>query len=161
MFCVYGLIDPRTQELRYIGYSSDYLERYKEHLFRSNLKLKTHKNNWINSLLNLNLKPELIVLEEASSEADGLQKESDLIAYYKYIGCDLTNGTLGGDGRYGFITTAEVKLKISQSMKGKNTKSRIVAACLFCGKDFEFLAKYKKRGHKYCSLICANRNRKY
>lgn len=157
MFCVYGLIDPTTHELKYVGYSVQYLERYKEHLLPSNLKHRTKKNAWLRKLLSSDLKPEIIVLEETDSESEGLEKEVELIEYYKSIGCDLTNGTLGGDGRYGFITSDEVKEKIRQSMKGKNTKPRIKSQCLFCGNDFEFLAKYLKRGHKFCSLVCANR----
>lgn len=157
VFCVYGLIDPITKELRYIGYSSNYLERYKEHLLPSNLKKKTHKAYWLTSLVKRSLTPQIIILEEAASEADALEKEIELIAYYRYIGCSLTNGTLGGDGRYGFVTSEDVKRKISASMKGKNTKPRIDAVCLFCKNAFQYLAKYKKRGHKFCSLLCANR----
>lgn len=159
MFCIYGLLHPISKELRYIGYSSDYLERYKEHLLPSNLKKTTHKSAWLKSLLKDNLKPEIIVLENVATEIEALEKEIELIAYYKSIGCELTNGTLGGDGRYGFITPQEVKDKISQSMRGKNTKPEIKANCLYCKQEFYFKAKYLKRGHKYCSLVCANRNR--
>lgn len=159
MFYIYGLLHPLSKELRYIGYSSNYIERYKEHLLPSSLKAKTHKISWIKSLLKDDLKPEIIVLEEAASEANALEKEIELISYYKSIGCELTNGTLGGDGRCGFITPKEVKDKISQSMKGKNTKPKIKSNCLYCKKDFLFKAKYLKRGHKYCSLACVNKNR--
>src|SRR5208337_3980565 len=115
MFYVYGLLDPTFHELRYIGFSSDYIKRYKRHLLPSNLKENTHKVAWIKRLLKDKLKPDIIVLEEVSSEIEALEKEVELIAYYKYIGCDLVNGTLGGDGRYGFITSEDVKEKISQS----------------------------------------------
>jgi len=158
MICVYGLIDPISKELRYIGYSINYLERFKEHLLPSNLKCKTYKANWIKSLIDKGYKPEVIILEEAYSEKDALEKEVELIAYFKYIGCNLTNGTLGGDGRYGFATSDEVKKKISHSMRGKNTKPKIKANCLQCQQLFEFYAKYLKRGHKFCSLLCANRH---
>lgn len=66
-----------------------------------------------------NLKPEIVVLEEAVSEIEALEKEIELIAYYKSIGCNLTNGTLGGDGRYGFVTTQEVKYKIRKVWRVK------------------------------------------
>lgn len=155
MFCVYGLIDPVSKELRYIGYSSNYLERYKEHLLPSNLKHNTHKNVWLKSLLKVGNKPHLIILKEACSEQDGLNKEIELIRYFTNLGCNLTNGTFGGDGRYGFITPEGVKRKISQSMKGKNTKPEIKANCIFCLKEFSFKAKYLKRGHKFCSFNCS------
>lgn len=157
-FVIYGLIDPISKELRYVGYSSDYLARLKEHLLPSNLKSSTHKVAWIKSLLKDSKKPEIIILDVASSKIEAKEKEVELVEYYKYIGCDLTNGTPGGDGRYGFTTSIEVKEKIRKSMKGKNTKPRIAAICLYCNKEFGFLAKYAKRGHKFCSLVCANRH---
>jgi hypothetical protein len=159
MFCVYGLRHPLTKELRYIGASSNYIERYKEHLLPSNLKATTHKINWIKSLLSSNLLPEVFVIEIAESMEDALEKEVDLIEYFRFIGCELTNSTNGGDGRSGFLTSIDVKNKISQSMRGKNTKPEIKANCLHCNNVFYFKAKYLKRGHKFCSLLCANRNR--
>jgi predicted GIY-YIG superfamily endonuclease len=158
MFQFYGLIDPLTKELRYIGVSANYLERYAEHLFPSNLIGNSHKENWIKSLLANDSKPEIVVLEEAPSREDALEREVELIEYYRFIGCDLTNGTLGGEGRYGFVTPENVKDKISRSMKGKNTKPKITAICLYCKSEFQFFAKYAKRGHKFCSLIYANRH---
>lgn len=158
MFALYGLIDPNTKELRYVGYSSNYLERLKEHLLPSNLNSSTHKVAWIKSLLNENKKPEILILEEASSLQEALEREVELISFFKSLGYNLTNSTLGGDGRYGFITSPDVKEKIRQSMKGKNTKPKIVAICLHCKQEFEYFSKYAKRGHKFCSLICANRH---
>lgn len=58
MFVLYGLIDPDSKELRYVGYSSDYQERIKEHLLPSNLKYNTHKVAWIKNLLFENKKQE-------------------------------------------------------------------------------------------------------
>ena len=158
-YCVYGLIDPISKELRYIGYSYNYLERYKKHLFPSSLAKKSHKSNWILNLLSNGFKPEIFILEKAFSHDDAKEREIDLIAYYKSIGCDLTNLTVGGDGRAGFGTSLEVREKIRQSMLGKNTKPEIKANCLFCKKEFYFKAKYIKR-QKYCCFICSCEDKK-
>lgn len=158
MFQIYGLIDPRTKELRYVGFSHNYLERFCEHLLPSQLCKNTQKNSWIKSVLNSGNKPLIIVIEEFLTLQEALEAEVENIAYFKFIGCNLTNGTLGGDGRYGFITSEEVKKKISKSMKGKNTKPKIKSNCLECQNEFEYYAKYLKRGHKFCSLVCANRH---
>ena len=153
---IYGLIDPRDKALRYIGKTINVSRRYIKHLLPSSLQEMTHKNRWLITLLAAGVKPEIIILDIVSDDFAN-ETEEFFISYMKYIGCDLTNGTPGGDGRSGFITPTSVKSKISQSMKGKNTKPRIKANCLFCNTEFTFLAKYLKRGHKFCSLKCANK----
>lgn len=158
MFYIYALLDPNTKGIRYIGKSIDYLERYKEHLLPSNLKKPTHKVLWIKSLLNQNLKPDVIIIDTAASHEEANEKEISFIAHYKNLGIKLTNATLGGDGKFGVAIPEETKLKISQSMKGKNTKPEIKSNCLHCQKEFTFKAKYLKRGHKFCSLSCAVRH---
>ena len=44
---IYALIDPRTNEIRYVGKSNMPNIRYKAHI-RNRKQNNTHKNNWIN-----------------------------------------------------------------------------------------------------------------
>ena len=89
---VYGLIDPITNELKYIGYSENHKSRYSNHHNPSKLKKNTHKNNWLKSILAKGLKVEMIILERYETVEKMKQGEIELIEYYKSIGCDLTNG---------------------------------------------------------------------
>lgn len=116
---IYGLIDPNTKELRYVGYSSNIDRRLKEHHRGCYLKNNSHKNNWIKSLLAKGQKAELIIIEEYETEEELPQAEIDMIAYYRFIGCDLTNTTDGGDGRKGYKHSEETKNKISKRHKGR------------------------------------------
>jgi len=116
---IYGLIDPNTKELRYIGYSNNLQRRMRAHCNPCNLKKITHKNNWINSLIKLGQKPYVIVLETYDTQEELPQAEIEMIAYYKYIGCSLTNSTYGGDGTYGRIVSEETRRKTSISNTGK------------------------------------------
>lgn len=118
---IYGLIDPTTQELRYVGYSSDVEMRHYKHHCPSELKPKTHKNNWLKSLIKLGHRSELLIIEEWASVEELPDAEIEMIAYLKYIGVELTNGTLGGDGlQKGHKLTPETKQKVSDRMKGEN-----------------------------------------
>jgi group I intron endonuclease len=93
---IYGLIDPRTNVVRYIGYTKHSIEkRCREHLFPSSLISDTYKNHWIKSLLSVGLKPLPITIEEINHE-DRVGREQFWIEFYKSK--DLTNGTAGGDG---------------------------------------------------------------
>lgn len=119
MNIVYGLIDPRDGSLRYVGKSTSGLHRARQHARPFALKNEfTHKANWVRSLVAAGLTPEIEVLEEAVREvlADA---EHFWIAYFRGLGCDLTNLTDGGDGTLGWKPSDEVKSKISAATKGR------------------------------------------
>src|SRR5271166_3360522 len=94
---IYGLIDPRDGQLRYIGLSSSGMSRPKDHGKESRLKRnKTRTGNWIKSLQSQGLTYEIEVLEEYPndiSHKDLEEAEIWNIAYYKSLGCELYNHT--------------------------------------------------------------------
>jgi hypothetical protein len=61
-YVIYGLIDPNTKELRYIGKTKNLKDRIYNHYKKEKLKPNTYKNNWLKSLLKLNQRAEIIVL---------------------------------------------------------------------------------------------------
>lgn len=118
-FVVYGLFDPRDQQLRYIGKTCQGKRRMSSHLAVSHLKNKTHKNHWIKSLLAVGMQPEYVVLESFATP-DGLaEAEMWYISYYKSIGCRLTNMTLGGEGIRGMKRSPEFCAMMSRLHSGK------------------------------------------
>lgn len=136
MVSIYGLIDPISNELRYIGKTVDLNRRYRRHISERYLH-DSYKDRWIRKLVDENLKPELLIIDEVS-DFEWQFWESSYISYFKSIGCRLTNGTAGGDqppttkGRH---HTEESKLKMSNSKKGKpipwlNERIRTTEECL-------------------------------
>lgn len=100
---VYGLYDPRTEALRYLGIAKSAVVRFTEHLRDGKKRLnklvpKTYKRNWIAHLLSLGMKPECKVLAVVCSQAEAKRIERALIARCWAQGVDITNGTKGGDG---------------------------------------------------------------
>ena len=116
-FLVYGLLDPITGCLRYIGKSTSGFFRPTQHFYRSNLKSNTHKNNWIKGVLNIGLKPKIICIHEVDDGEILNQAEQFWIQYYISIGADLTNSTAGGNGLYGYSHKIESKQKTSLAIK--------------------------------------------
>jgi hypothetical protein len=116
---IYGLIDPNTNELRYVGFTTRPHIRFSDHCKPSFLRSPTHKNNWIKQLKNNNQKPIFIIIEEYNNKEELPQAEIDMIAYFKYIGCNLTNSTGGGRGTFGRIVPEETRKKISMINKGR------------------------------------------
>lgn len=111
---IYTLSDPITEEVRYVGKANNIKNRYNGHLIDKSF---TYKANWIKSLLNKGLKPEIEIIDEVL-ESEWKYWEVFYINLYKSWGFNLTNSTEGGDGIGG-----EVKYKIIQySKEGKFIK---------------------------------------
>lgn len=144
---IYGLCDPRNGHLRYIGKSRHWKRRSYEHVCASHLKAKSHKNHWIKGLLAVGEQPEAFVIEEVPAER-WQDAEQEWIAYFRYIGADLTNSTSGGDGTDEL--SAEARRRIGDSCRGiKRTfspehKAKIAAANKAKAKDPAWLLKARE-----------------
>lgn len=90
MYSIYALVDPRTEEVRYIGYTGNLKNRYTTHCSLKD-KGNPEKQAWVDELKALKLKPQLIVLEETPEKADALLCEKSWIQAYLEQGAILTN----------------------------------------------------------------------
>ena len=134
--CIYGLFDPRTDELRYVGKTEvDFRVRLTKHLneAKSN-RSQDHKNRWIRKLLSLGLSPQIEVFESAPSDIN--EAERWHISYWKFLGCRLTNCGQGGDGQK---HTEESKLKIGRANSNLTPEQESLIEALYeqglsCGK---------------------------
>lgn len=118
---IYFLIDPRTNEVRYVGKTTKELNK---RLFNGHLRdiTKTHKTNWLNSLKKEGLIPEIKLIKICKNEELCNFSEKFYIKLFgradKNIGI-LVNSTDGGEGVVGRIVSQETKNKIGNSNKGK------------------------------------------
>ena len=102
---IYCLTDPVSKEIRYVGKAKDAKNRFAQHL--SDEK-QGHKKNWIRGLKSRGLRPEMDILEEVH-ESKWEESERWWISYLRFIGCNLINIDLGGNGAH----------KVSDSMRDK------------------------------------------
>lgn len=151
---IYCLIDPRDNQIRYVGKSNNPKERLKNHCNPARYR-PTYKFNWIKKLRQLELKPILKILEEVDIEI-WKQKEKYWIDFYKSEGFNLVNYTDGGDGlSFGNQTSFKIgnvpwnknkqrlqktKNKISNSLKGLKNKP-LVSVIQYTIND-EYLNEY-------------------
>ena len=108
---IYGLIDTKTMELRYVGQTVLSLnERFKRHmkLLSPNIQF----NNWLRAA-----DVSAIVLERDPIDLN--EAEMCWIADMREQGAKLLNLTDGGYGARGYIFTPEARAKISVALKGK------------------------------------------
>lgn len=137
---IYCLIDPRTNEIRYVGKTCSSLkERLRQHLGQS--CGNGHKQAWLQQLKNLKLKPIIETLEIVigSDDKDWQELERFWILYLKFIGGRLVNLDSGGiGGKQPSLETrqkmrasalirapksSEARARFSASMKGRTVSA--------------------------------------
>lgn len=111
--CIYGLVDPRTNELRYVGKTATSLKR----------RLQRHLNQvargdrgrhvlfWLASVIARGQSPIIFEIESDLESANWMEAEQFWIAYFRSIGARLCNLTAGGDGSPGLVWSSDVRAK--------------------------------------------------
>lgn len=114
---IYILIDPRDNEIRYVGKTIQSLsDRLCGHRSEARRGEKNWRSNWVRQLLRLGYDPRIVLVQEVP-RSDWNAAENYWIGYYRSIGCRLTNGTEGGED--GPVFTPEVRAKRSVAMLGQ------------------------------------------
>lgn len=121
---IYILKDPRSEDVRYVGWSYDVAQRLSAHI-SSAPKIKSHKAHWIKQLLNLGLRPIIEVIEFGNG--DWREAEQRWISHYKKAGANLTNMTDGGDGTPGCFPNEETRRKMSAAQTGRKQTAESIA----------------------------------
>jgi group I intron endonuclease len=117
-YLIYGLVDPRTSELRYVGKSCQGIYRAQSHTIPS--ILKKHSGwcgNWLRQLVTEGFYPEILTFEELPNAEETALAEQFFISYFRSLGCRLTNLTDGGEGTPGYRHTEKTRAKQSQIAK--------------------------------------------
>lgn len=115
---IYGIIDPITNQIRYVGQTINLTKRKSAHI---RMAIKTNNNtyvyNWLRTLLAKGYKPEFFVLEICKvQDLDSL--EIFYINYFKMLGSNLTNSVEGGKSRRGYKHSLKSRKERSLKMKG-------------------------------------------
>lgn len=87
MYKVYGLRDPETMDIMYIGLTKQYLyKRLAYHIYSASKLLynKSEKDLWIRELLSRGLRPSIVEMErlETKDKREAFEKENEYIKQY-------------------------------------------------------------------------------
>ncbi len=150
---VYGLIDPETGLLRYVGQTTESIEeRFSRHIYTAVYGKKTHCYDWVRSLLKRNLKPVVWIIQEGLRNKKELDfAERGWIKYFREVqGVPLTNHTGGGEGG---SPDERTRRKISESKVGikHSQESRRKKSVRYCGEGNPFYGK--KHSENTCRRI--------
>lgn len=123
-FIIYGLTDPRTGEVRYIGQSSRGIRRAHEHTNKHSLVSSSRKNRWIKGLIADGVKYGITILQELNSVDELDDAECRWIDVARSRGWDITNGNAGGLGGQ---PSEETRAKLSALWKGRRHTPEAIA----------------------------------
>lgn len=157
---IYGLYDPRTGELRYIGKSDKPRDRLTQHLGDDR---KNHRCSWIRALKRAGLQPILAILD-ASPPGPGWESvERAYIAAARGDGHRLTNGSDGGEGAQGL--SSETRERMRQAQIGRRHSAETRALMSAAKKGRAHSEEWKRRMREICagrplSRECAEANRR-
>jgi group I intron endonuclease len=120
-YTIYKLIDPLTNETRYIGLTfNDLKQRLRSHCSENS---KSHKSNWIKKLKSEGLKPIIESIEDNISSYDECcEREIFYIEKFKLDGHRLTNSATGGNKNKKMSDETRKKMSESQIERYKNYK---------------------------------------
>jgi group I intron endonuclease len=128
---IYKLTDPETNEIRYVGRTCQKLEnRLKKHLRAND---KSHRTNWIKSLVNKGIEPKISLICETTEFSDCCELERFYIIKYKNLGFKLVNMTDGGDGSIGFKHSEETINKLKKIAKKRAENKEYIENLKECG----------------------------
>lgn len=158
---IYGLVDPRSGMVRYVGKSDAPQERFRRHLKDAG---DTHKSRWMRSI---GAPPVLRILAVVRFE-EWQMHERAWIARMRAAGCSLTNSTDGGRGP--LHPSPETRQRMRSAKVGRRLseqhRAKVSAALLGVAKparSAEHIAKIAaaKRGkplsEKQCAALAASR----
>jgi group I intron endonuclease len=114
---IYILIDPRDNQIRYVGKTNNPIGRMRSHMNYC-YKETNHKSYWLRQLADMEIEPILYVIEETTI-AEWEEREKFWIRYYKNEGCNLTNLSWGGQGNLGIEVSDETRNKMSEAARKK------------------------------------------
>ena len=146
---LYALIDPRTDDLRYIGKTTSPKRRYQEHLRGRTTREKSWKASWIQSVLNAGALPEMVLIESGIGEA-WREREAHWIEELRDC-CRLVNMREGGYGPSMVAISDETRKKISRAAKNRPPMSEAARQKLSAhnlGKKMSENVRAKLRGRK-------------
>jgi hypothetical protein len=86
---IYKLVDPFTQEVRYVGKTKMFpVQRLAGHI---NERTPSLKKEWIKSVIKQGVTPETVVIEEVDTTKKGATREKYWIKHHLDSGCKLLN----------------------------------------------------------------------
>ena len=166
-YYVYTLSDPRTNVVRYVGKTKQPDDRLRRHMQKSYLEKydkNTHKSNWIKSLLNEDVKPEMNIIDVGDSDNIN-ELEVYWIEQFRQWGFKLTNLSEGGEVGVDWTGRKHKKSSIEKMINNNPDRKEVVQYDLngnIIGEFRSQMEAVRETGcHVYLIGICCKEKKYY
>ena len=153
---IYGLIDPRTSELRYVGKTTQGMtKRLKEHRYDAVIRNSSmYSSKWLRTIYENGLKPMIEIFEIVLANGDWVEAEKRWIAHWRMSGARLTNLTDGGEGLAGLKRSQHVidAVRVANLGSKKSEEAKIKMRAAWTPKRRAAMSALK-RGIKYSDIV--------
>lgn len=158
MITIYGLSDPDTGVIQYIGQTVNLKRRITQHVSEAEKFAKQKgypKDRWISKLKRNGKRPSVLVIERVYTAERANLREIFWIKKYRKINPSLKNVSDGGMFPR-LKRTPEWQRKIAESKirSGRGKRGRM-SECLVCGNEYYLSRSQEGRGRRACSKKCA------
>lgn len=128
---IYTLIDPTTNEIRYVGKANNPERRLSSHIYQHSDASNPHKHNWIKKLRRQGLRP-IMQIVEICADSEWKQREKYWIAKYRKSNHKLLNISAGGDDG-GKSDEGRERLRTFGIIRFARRKGLKLYRCFSCG----------------------------
>ena len=143
---LYTLSDPRTREIRYVGWTSGRPRaRLLQHLAEAKRHAGCHRLHWLQELRRVGMIPIQKVVAVLKVD-EGPRAEIRYIAVLRDHGVTLTNNTDGGDGSLGRHLSDGARVRLSAAHRGRIPSQETRA-------KMSLASKGKKKTAAHCAAI--------
>lgn len=158
MITIYGLSDPDTDVVQYIGQTVNLKRRVIQHVSEAEkfaIEKKYPKDRWIAKLKRDGKRPSVVVIERVRTADRANLREIFWIKKYRKVNPNLKNISDGG-ATPRLKRTKEWQRKIAET-KIRNGKTRYgrMFPCPICGKEYYLTRAEDSYGRLACSRKCA------
>lgn len=145
---IYALKDPRTDDVRYVGRTTNLSRRKGLHVWNARNRPDETRTNWIAELLAEGLRPTMETLETGAG-AGYEEAEIHWISTYRARGFNLTNKTDGGDGFAGLVISEPMRAKLKAARAKREPHSETTRALISAGNTGQ------RRSAEFCERMAA------
>ena len=146
MIAIYTILDPRSEEVRYVGRTKNPNRRIREHLSDP---CSEGLRRWFSELSGLGLKPIMRIIEWCQI-SEWMERESFWIASYRKTNTMLLNVCSSGGGPTDSDYSADVRAKMRAAQLGKRPSPETRAKMSAAGRGRKYSEEMlqKRRGKK-------------
>lgn len=110
MYVIYALVDPRDNQVRYIGLTDDVYDRFRQHAYAKGEN--GMKGAWIEELRTANIMVLFQELQRVETLEEGKKREAYWIQHYHQLGAHLTNKIIPLEQEIVYVRIEETKKEV-------------------------------------------------